>query len=189
MAIKFSLSRKVKISLLLVCIMFLSRGFLYRSIVTYDTIGMRETITDLDPDLVLLIENEVKGEVTNIEDIARIARRLTSRHLQFSFTSKHFLPNVLVKYPKTHCKGYSYFFNAIANYLISKYQLDHIKSQHMIGTIEVAGIDIHRFFNDSFYKNHDFNLLWDVRNGNSLSIDPSLYDYLGISTIRLQNKD
>ena len=53
-----------------------------------------------------------------------------------------------------------------------------------VGKVHVFGVDLHQFANSRFFANHDFCV---IRSANRVeAVDPLVYDYFGVTTVRLQ---
>ena len=113
-----------------------------------------------------------------------ISNSITIEVLSFSSKRVSNDPNELIGTKQANCIGYSALFNSIANYLILKNKLDkQIESKHLIGQLGFLGLDLHQFFDDPFFRDHDFNVLRELRGGKTVFIDPSVSDYLGIDRV------
>ncbi|HNX59411.1 MAG TPA: hypothetical protein PKK43_09940 [Spirochaetota bacterium] len=87
---------------------------------------------------------------------------------------------------KTNCIGYARFFCAEFNRrTATQGQSDRYRAAPFIGKIRFGGFDLHSLFPSPFFKDHDFVIVFDRQNGNRTAVDPSLYDYKGISRVRL----
>lgn len=169
----------------LILILILFRGSIFRGLVKYNAIGTRATIKLTNQNLIDIIEEKSnEKEVIDIKAIAIIASEITTKTL--SFTTQHTSnnPNELYSTKKANCIGYSAMFNAVANYLIKKHNLEkEIKAEHKIAKLKILRIDIHQFINNSFFKDHDYNELIDLKTKEQLNIDPSLNDYFWIDCV------
>lgn len=178
------MKKSLKIIGISILILILFRGFIYRLAIKYDEIGDRTEIKITNQDLISQIERRSAKEKIDLEEIIKIANEITHEELKFTINRASRDPNVLINSNKANCIGYSTMFNSIANYLIRKYQLEQkIEANHKIGRITLLGIDIHQFFQSSFYHDHDFNKIIDLQTGKTILIDPSVDDYLHITEV------
>ena len=70
------------------------------------------------------------------------------------------------------------------NHLIQKNQLgDTFEAKHQIGQLHFLGINIHPFFESSFFGDHDFNTIKNKTTGEVISVDPTVSDYLWIRKV------
>lgn len=179
-----SMKKRFKIIGIVVLLLILFRGIIFRSVVKYSDIGTRSEITITNQKLIKRIEDHSKNKPINQKNIIEIAKEITTDELQFTIKKTSNNPNALININQTNCVGYSAMFNAIANYLIKTHGLQHeIKAQHKIGQLEVFGLNIHQYFKSSFFKDHDFNEIIFKKTNDTISIDPSLSDYLWINRI------
>lgn len=129
-----------------------------------------------------------ENENAKLNDLVDFALDMTINQLSFTFNKCSSNPNDLVKTGKANCIGYSSFFNSMMNYLLIKKQLNkRYECIHYVGKIYYAGQNINALFNDPFFKDHDFNMIKDIENKNTIIVDPSLYEYLGVKRIRLHH--
>lgn len=78
-------------------------------------------------------------------------------------------------------------FSAIADYLIKRYGLqDRYEVDHLVGHLRFLGINLHNFINNPFFRDHDFNSIKDLRTGEAIYVDPSIYDFLRIKKVSIR---
>lgn len=163
---------------------FLLRGFIYRSSIKYDEIGTRVNVEITNQDLIKKIDEKVKGTKMDINKIVEISTQLTCNILKFTSQQTSDNPNELINSKQANCVGYSAMFNSISNYLILKHRLqDKIKAEHKIGQLKLWGMNLHQYVENPFFKDHDFNQLTNLKSGEKILVDPSLSDYLWINRI------
>lgn len=169
---------------LLALFIVLFRGNIYRFFVQYDDIGERQKIKITNLKLIEKIEKKSSGKTMNLAEITKIADEITTEELSFSTEKTPNNPNKLIRSHQANCIGYSTMFNAVSNYLIQKNQLENeIKATHKIGHLYVLGINIHLYFENPFFKNHDFNEIVNKKTKEKRIIDPTISDYLWINNI------
>jgi hypothetical protein len=126
-------------------------------------------------------------EKFNIGSYTDFILDLTKSHLSFSFGKCASDPNLLHKSGEANCIGYAAMFNSLFNYGIKKKGLSgNYKCRHYVGKIYVAGQNVHAFFNDPFFKDHDFDVIECRNESMQIAVDPSLYDYSGIKRVALK---
>jgi len=173
--------RTIGISLILV---FLFKGFIYRLAVSYTEVGTRTVIRIENQDLIAKIKSKMQDEIIGLPEVVAISRSITNESLSFTFKSTSYDPNKIFISQKANCKGYSAMFNSIANYIIEENGLSlELNSIHHIGELQVFGFDIHQLFEDSFYNDHDYNVVKNLATGESIAIDPSISDYIGVHSV------
>lgn len=185
-----TIKRVLLFLLLFLLIGFVFRGWLYRTIVKYESLGERTVIKSNNPILINHFESlSPDPSEKNIEAIIDKALRLTSKQLSFSSQKKSADPLHLVKSGKTHCVGYAIYFSAICNYLIEKNRLsDQWKAKPQIGHLFLLGINIHNYFESPFFKDHDFVIIENRKTGVLYAVDPTVNDYLWIDRIAYRKK-
>ena len=178
------MKKALKIIGILFLIIICFRGFFYRSFICYKEIGTRTEIMITNPQLIHKIEAQSANYTIDAKTITSIANNITKETLYFSGRQAFRDPNVLIDKHKANCVGYSTMFNSIANYLIRKHHLERqIEARHLIGQLNFMGINLHQFFHTPFFKDHDFNEITNLKTGKSISIDPSVSDYLYINRV------
>ena len=182
------MKKTLKIIGILFLISILLRGFLFRLCVNYTAIGNRTEIPVTHPKLIKAIETIANNQSINFRTIPQIASNITTENLDFISQSTSRNSNQVFKTRQANCIGYSALFHSVTQYLIKKYQLEQeIDSKHLIGKLDFLGLDLHQFFQSPFFKDHDFNQIKNLKTGESIYIDPSLRDYLGIKTVSCKN--
>lgn len=168
-----------------VVMLLLFRGILYRTLVNYSEVNIRNNISLTDINLINDINLRTQGKVLNIEEIYRLSNELTSENLSFTFAKISSNPNKVSKLKKANCIGYSSLFNAIGNYLIIEQNMTSTyEFRHVIGKLHVMGFNIHSIFDSSFFNDHDFNAVVNKKTDQIIYVDPSLRDYLRIDYVR-----
>jgi len=169
---------------LLVVVLF--RGLIFRSLIEYQEIGTRSLIELMDERLIEKIKAKSNKSLLGISKIVKIADSVTRQELSFTFKKASCNPNELIETKKANCIGYSAMFNSIASYLIIKNNLQtEFSAEHLVGKIDFFGLDMHQYFDDPFYKDHDFNIIKNLKTGVELIIDPTVSDYLWIDRVTL----
>ena len=179
------MKKAAKIILGTTLLLFLFRGTVFRSLITYHDVGSRPAIELGNQDLIQAIKYESNGQHLDINDITEIARALTTAHLSFTIGKASVNPNELVKTKKANCVGYAAMFNAIAMYMIQEEDLDkEYEIQHKIGKLEFIGIDLHQYSDSPFLKDHDYNIILNKVTKEEVAIDASVSDYLWVKKVR-----
>lgn len=181
------MKRTFKIIGIVILVLVLYRGSIYRLLINYTEIGTRIEVKITNQKLVNKININLGTKKINLEEIINIANRITCEELKFNGNKVSNNPNELINTKQANCIGYSATFNTIANYLIKQYKLENIlKAEHKIGQLDFLGINLHQFFENPFFKDHDFNIIKNLETGKEVSIDPSISDYLGIDYVNIR---
>ncbi len=161
------------------------RGSIYRQLFTYKSIGERTSYSANNDKLIKYIEiNADSTQNLNIKDIIKSSLSITSRQLNFTASNNDNDPNNLINSKTAHCIGYATFFATTCNYLLMENNLNGIwVAKPQIGQIFLFGSNIHKYFDSSFLKDHDFVTIENRKTGEVFAVDPTLHDYLLIDFI------
>ena len=164
---------------------FLFRGWLYRNLVTYKSVGQRITYLAKEERLVNYIEKSV-ADKKNAEalDIIKIGLSITSKKLKFTLSKNNNDPNKLINSEKANCIGYAAFLATTCNYLFKRYGIENTWiAEPQAGQLYLLGNNIHTYFNSPFFKDHDFVIIKNKKSDEIFAVDPSINDYLYIDFI------
>lgn len=160
-----------------IILMVVFKGILFRNFVKYREVGARG---------IYIIEEIEKDDFKskNVDKIISHCLEKTSDNLQFKLQN----PGNFLETRKANCIGYADYFSASINQLLMNNDLQNDwKVFHKIGKIEIFGIDVHQFFSSPFFKDHDFVVVENLKTGEEIAVDATVYDYLGIDRISLKN--
>ena len=172
----------LKYSFLALLILFLTRGWIFRQLVTYNTQTERPAFSLTNEALTQSIENQQID--TSIQSIIRRSLVFTTDNLCFTFENCDTDPNLLFASQKTNCTGYAAFFNTTCQTLLRKEKLENrFRVKHLRGKLTLLGFDLHRLTDSPFFRDHDFNVVEDLETGNKIYVDASLQDVFGIGFV------
>lgn len=181
------MKRTLKIVLLVFCFLITFRGQLFRACVTYvplEQIKLQNRASDFRS---ATKESPKDPLASTIEQQIIQALRYTSSQLYFTTESSSSDPIQLLQTRDANCIGYGNFFlHQLECQLEIVGIADDYELQQWRGKLYFLGWDIHNLFKDSFWKDHDFNIIVDPVNGKKMAVDATLYDYFRIHTVRLQ---
>ncbi len=181
--LKGTMKKLFRNSLLLLLAVFLFRGWLFRLMVTYHPISERPTIVAKDEKLLQQLENQVID--TALQRIIDQSLDLTASQLQFSFGKCESDPNRLFYTKKANCVGYAAYFSTVCENMIERAGLDsRFKVKHLRAKITFLGYDLHQLTDSPFFKDHDYNIVEDLRTGERIFVDASTQDVLGIGHVK-----
>ncbi|MES2617382.1 MAG: hypothetical protein V4613_05860 [Bacteroidota bacterium] len=171
--------------LILIAIGCLFRGWFYRHLVTYQSVGVRTNYSVTDAKLIACINANLDKEANpGIEEIIQLGLSITSKQLNFTSSKNDIDPNKLINSKTAHCMGYASFFATTCNYLLNEYNLaDSWTAKPQIGQLYFLGTNIHPYFNSPFFKDHDFVTIENKTTGAIFAVDPTVNDYLMIDFI------
>ena len=179
------IKRILLILLVLTTVGLLFRGWFYRHLVTYKSVGQQTNYSATENKLVDYI-NASTDEKTDldIEQIIKLGLSITSGQLNFTANKNDTDPNKLITSKTAHCVGYASFFATTCNHLIDKYNLaDTWTAKPQVGQLYFLGTNIHKYFNSSFFKDHDFVTIENKTTGEIFAVDPTVNDYLRIDLV------
>ncbi len=164
------------------------RGAIYRSVITYESVSIRNNYNIYNKQLINLIDEEIKDKNNLSEkDIIKIGLKITNKQLNFTASNNDLDPNKLVESKTAHCVGYSYFCASVCNYIFEKQDINDVwVAKPRVGKLFLLGNNIHQYFNSSFFKDHDFVTIENKKTGEIFAIDPSLNDYLYINYVKFR---
>ncbi len=179
------IKRIVLTILVLTTVGFLFRGWIYRHLVTYKSVGHRTNYPATNDKLIDYIDSGVGKETEHdIEQIVKLGLSITSRQLNFTDNKNDIDPNKLIRSKTAHCVGYASFFATTCNYLLKKRNLSgNWTARPQIGQLYFLGTNIHPYFNSAFFKDHDFVTIENKTTGEIFAVDPTINDYLWIDLI------
>jgi hypothetical protein len=179
------INRTILTILILTAVGLLFRGWFYRHLITYKSFGLRTTYPATNENLVDYINANIDKQAdTDIEQIIELGLSITSKQLNFTADKNDNDPNKLITSKTAHCVGYATFFATTCNYLLDKYNLaDTWTARPRVGQLYFLGTNIHKYFNSSFFKDHDFVTIENKTTGEIFAVDPTVNDYLRIDFI------
>jgi hypothetical protein len=166
-------------------IAYVARGWVFRQIVQYRSIGERVAYPITDPVLLKLVTQEHdRVALSGVEDLIEISHKITSEQVSFTESKCDTDPNRLVHTHKANCIGYAALFSTLFNAFVKMNMTDRNWSAHpQKGQLYFLGINVHPYFDRPFFRDHDFVLLQNTMTGELIAVDPSLYDYSGIKYV------
>lgn len=188
---KTSTNRFAKIFIILLLIVgaiFVFRGTIYRTTVTYKEDGSRKNYKVKDKNLAIFIEDNIKSnQAGDIESIIDLSQEITDAALSYSEDAKENDPNKTVLLRRANAVGYAAFAASVGNYLIDKYKLSEVwEAKPVKGKLYLFGKDMHSQFKKKSFKEYDFVIFRNKITKKEITIDPSLYARQGIERITKQ---
>ena len=112
--------------LLLTAVGFLFRGWIYRQLVNYKSVGMRTTYPVRNKNFTQYINSCIDNQKQpDIKQIIKLALAITSEKLTYTPEKNDIDPNKLIISQKAHCVGYAAFYTTTCNYLLAKNNLSN----------------------------------------------------------------
>lgn len=126
-------------------------------------------------------------ENVSIDSLAAFLLEMTSENLRFTFGKCPSDANGVLKSGTANCIGYAALFKGLMDFAIQKKGWSKkYECRHYVGKIWYGEKEVNAYFNDPFFKDHDFNVIRNKQTGKELAVDPSLYEYLGIRWVKLK---
>lgn len=171
--------------LILTTIGLIFRGWFYRHLVIYKSVGLRKKYSAKEKNLIDYIDANAKQQTApNIIPIIKLSLSITSRQLNYTADKNEIDPNNLITSKTAHCVGYASFFATTCNYLLQKYELAGTwTAKPQVGQLYFLGTNIHKYFDSSFFKDHDFVTIENKKTGEIYAVDPTVNDYLKIDFV------
>jgi hypothetical protein len=153
--------------------------------VTCKSVGVRTNYLATAEKLTKCIDSNIdKQSEPFIEQIIILGLSITSSQLNFTSDKNDTVLNKLISSKTAHCVGYASFFATTCNYLLKKYNLaDKWTAKPKNGQLYFLCNNIHKYFNFSFFKDHDFVTIENKESGETFAVDPTVNDYLRIDFI------
>ena len=162
------------------------KGWLYRSIISYREIGQRHLMPIENQAIIKDLEHwSTANPNADLDQIVAFSKQYTTSGIKYTFGACPTNPNqILPQKTATNCIGYSAALHAVCTYLLKKRGLNNtVKSVHKVGNLYVGNFNIHQCFQSPAFKDHDYNVIHDARNGQRFVIDPTVYATLGIESV------
>lgn len=161
------------------------RGWFYRHLITYRSIGLRTNYAANNDELIRCINSSTKKlKEADIKHIIKLGLSISSNQLRFTASKNDIDPNKLIQSKTAHCVGYAAFFSTTCNYLLAKYNLANTwTAKPQVGQLYFIGINVHPYFNTPFFNDHDFVTIENKTTGQVYAVDPTLSDYLHIDFV------
>jgi hypothetical protein len=163
----------------------LCRGWFYRYLITYKSIGPRTTYSATNEKLVDYINTRAdEPAAPDIEQIIKLGLSITSDQLNFTANKNDTDPNKLITSRTAHCVGYAAFFATTCNQLLAQHNLSTTwTAKPQVGQLYLLGTNVHSYFHTPFFKDHDFVTIENKVTGELFAVDPTVNDYLWIDFV------
>jgi len=172
-------------------LVFLFKNKIYYHLFQYKKITERPVLASKDTSFTNYIHKQCPpknpNEIKHIKEIIELALTITSTQLSFASTPGSVTSNQLIHSRQGNCILYASYFNIVCTKILQYYGYDkYYQCTHAVGKIYCGPFSMHAFTSDSFWKDHDYNIIKGNRN-EIYAVDPSLYDYTGIRWVSCGN--
>jgi hypothetical protein len=163
------------------------RGWIFRSLVYYQPVANRPEYPVTEEKLKVMLNSVTEhSKIKEIGDVIRLSQQQTGKLLQFNFSAVENDPNKIILTGKANCIGYAALFSRISNSIITQSALgEEWRASAHIGHLYCMGVNIHQYTQHPYFVDHDFVILQNKKTGELIGVDPSLYDYTLIRTVRI----
>ena len=167
------------------------KGVLYRSFVTYSEINQRQLVRiesqAIKADLDIWLKSNPSADE---QQLIKFATQYATKDVSYTFGKCSTNPNTIIcETKKTNCVGYSASLHAVLVYLIDKKGWhDTLICAHKVAQLYCCGINVHHFFRDPAFKDHDYNVVTNLKTKQLYVIDPTVYAYFGVENVREKGK-
>ena len=170
----------------ILCII-ISKAMIYRTIFQYDSIAYRTLDEELGSEISEYLLARLPDSHEDITIIIEKALQVSSSHLHYKLNSKTHSVETCFLHREAHCVGYSLFFAGIMNFYIQYFHLqEEWELKHCVGQLYIGNWNIHPIFKHPSFQDHDFVTIRNIQSGEIIAVDPTLYDYSGIQTVKLR---
>lgn len=181
--LSFFIRRKfLSFFLLLILAIILFKGSIYRACISYKIISPRNRVlaTGINFSASIVQDKKTLGTSEIIDwSLDTTATLLSFTTGQCSTNGLH----LLQEGGKTNCIGYSGLCALLCQANFDS-QGSPLESKPVIAQLYLFGYNIHRLFDNPFWKDHDIVLITDTKTGERILLDPTLYDYSRIGIVR-----
>jgi len=163
----------------------LLRGTIYRLVVKYEVVQQRAlSILPAGGEQQEIAAWVAAHPTATVRAISRFAARETANRLSFVARNAPSDPATALSKGQTHCVGYARLFSAIVSQVIAELPPERsLEQKHAVGQLHLLGYNLHQLSSRPFWQDHDFNCITDVATGETVCVDPTLYDYARIRSI------
>lgn len=178
--------KKVLYFLLILCLVIFFRQEIFNTLFSYEIVKERN-VFNFNNENFNVKNDKIFNE--NINEIINDELDKTSKTLNFTFEKCNNDPNKLINSKKANCIGYSAFLSSSIQKELEKNHLEKDwKVEHKVAKIYFLNFNINEYFKSSFFKDHDFVIVENLKTKEQITIDPSLFDYFKIDRIVLKKK-
>lgn len=124
--------------------------------------------------------DNLEFRTNDLEDAIDYSLDCTLSDLSFVLKSKN---NNSVSYisktKEANCIGYSNYFNSVLSQVLEQNKIKNVEILHVRAKVLMNGFNVHSFFDDPSFKDHDISVIKDKQTGNTYYVDASLSEVMG----------
>ncbi|NDV93772.1 hypothetical protein D0T84_02425 [Dysgonomonas sp. 521] len=186
---KSTLLKVVAATIVVLALLFLFRGNIYRMAVKYEDAGGRKSYDIKDDSLAMFINQNLPNDESldaniDIEQIVDLSQEITTRMLDFSIDAQYSDPQKLMITRDANCVGYAAFTASVGSYLLKRFEMDkEWEAKPKKGKLYLFGNNMHKGVKSGWFKDHDFVVFRNKNSKEEIYADPSIYEYFGIKRV------
>lgn len=170
-------------------LLFLFRGNIYRMAVKYQDAGSRKSYEVKDDNLAAYINQNLPNDESldtsiDIDQIIDLSQVITTKTLDFSLEAQESDPLKLIVTMEANCVGYAAFTAAVGDYLLKRFAMDkewEVKPKK--GKLYLFGNNMHKGTKSGWFKDHDFVVFRNKNTKEEIYADPTVHEYFGIKRV------
>jgi len=186
---KNTLIKVVTVIAVVLVLLFLFRGNIYRMAVKYQDAGNRKSYEVKDDNLAAYINQNLPNDesldaTVDIDQIIDLSQEITTKMLDFSLEAQESDPQKLIVMPMANCVGYAAFTAAVGDYLLKRFGMDKewdVKPKK--GKLYLFGNNMHKGTKSGWFKDHDFVVFRNKNTKEEIYADPTVHEYFGIKRV------
>ena len=190
-----------------ILLLFLTRSALYNLVIKYEVDDSRPDLAEERCSGELDFNQENKEDIDKkisefnsstdwiINDVIKLSLNITKQKIDFKNCNDHVCN--INGMDLTHCRGFSFYFSSVCNYILTKKHMTDWKAVSKVGKLYFLNYNIHPgleylveypplscWTNKESVMNHDFVCIQNKVD--TIYVDPTLYEFTCIKKIALK---
>ena len=175
--------RKVGLSLLILFLLvILFRGPLYRALTHYEVVSYREVPTLPDAGLRAVSDSLSRLSADDEEVFVFQVQEYVADRLVFRARNSGRTAAAIRAGGQANCVGYARLLTDLLN-RSAVIRASGLYARSAVAKIFILGFDVHQFTDSPFFRDHDVVEIRNADGGVYRVLDPSLFDYTGVSWV------
>lgn len=186
---KDTLLKVIAVIAVVLVLLFLFKGSIYRMAVKYEDGGSRKSYDIKDDNLANYINQNLPNDESldttiDIDQIIDLSQEITTKTLDFSLEAQESDPKKLILTAEANCVGYAAFASAVGNYLLSRFGMDkEWEAKPKKGKLYLFGNSMHKNVKSGWFKDHDFVVFRNKNTKEEIYADPTVHEYFGVKRV------
>lgn len=176
--------------LVVLVLLFLLKGNIYRMTVKYEDAGSRKSYEIKDDKLADFINQSLPNDESldaniTIDQIVDFSQEITSDRLNYSYQALETDPQkIIANGDVANSSGYAVFTSAVGNYLIKRFEMHkEWEAKPKKGKLFLFGRNMQKKATDGWFKDHDFVVFSNKHTKEEIYADPLAYDCWGAKRV------